>query len=112
MSYLRIRAAAVEDAAELLEIYKPYVEHTAITFEYEVPSVEEFKNRIKETLEGYPYIVCEKFTIPMFSGPKTLNAYGPINIGIIKLKIFNNNLKNMFFEIDLFIIPLYLIYNY
>lgn len=39
MSYLRIRAAAVEDAAELLEIYKPYVEHTAITFEYEVPSV-------------------------------------------------------------------------
>ena len=32
MSYLRIRAAAVEDAAELLEIYKPYVENTAITF--------------------------------------------------------------------------------
>ena len=45
MSYLRIRAAAVEDAAELLEIYKPYVENTAITFEYEVPSVKEFAAR-------------------------------------------------------------------
>ena len=51
MSYLRIRAAAIEDAAELLEIYKPYVEHTAITFEYEVPSVEEFAVRITKTLQ-------------------------------------------------------------
>ena len=59
MSYLRIRAAAVEDAAELLEIYKPYVEHTAITFEYEVPSVEEFAARITKTLQKYPYLVAE-----------------------------------------------------
>ena len=48
MSYLRIRAAAVEDAAELLEIYKPYVENTAITFEYEVPSEEEFRSAYYE----------------------------------------------------------------
>ena len=59
MSYLRIRAAAVEDAAELLEIYKPYVEHTAITFEYEVPSVKEFAARITKTLQKYPYLVAE-----------------------------------------------------
>ncbi len=59
MSYLRIRAATVEDAAELLEIYRPYVEHTAITFEYDVPSVEEFASRIVNTLQKYPYLVAE-----------------------------------------------------
>ena len=31
---LSIRTASAEDAAGLLEIYRPYVEHTAITFEY------------------------------------------------------------------------------
>lgn len=56
---ITFRMADVSDAEELLSIYRPYVTDTAITFEYEVPSVEEFKNRIKETLEGYPYIVCE-----------------------------------------------------
>lgn len=56
---ITFRMSDVSDAEELLSIYRPYVTDTAITFEYEVPSVEEFKNRIKETLEGYPYIVCE-----------------------------------------------------
>ena len=35
---LHIRVAKEEDAEELLKIYAPYVEKTAITFEYEVPS--------------------------------------------------------------------------
>ncbi|MBQ5537706.1 MAG: GNAT family N-acetyltransferase, partial [Treponema sp.] len=39
---MRIRNATPEDAERLLEIYAPYVEKTAITFEYDVPSVEEF----------------------------------------------------------------------
>ena len=38
----------------------PYVEETAITFEYEVPSVEEFRSRIRRTLEKYPYIVAQR----------------------------------------------------
>ena len=33
-----IRPAAPEDAEALLSIYAPYIKHTAITFEYEVPS--------------------------------------------------------------------------
>ena len=37
-----IRTVTEKDAHELLEIYRPYVEDTAITFEYDVPSVEEF----------------------------------------------------------------------
>ena len=58
MSY-HIRVAREEDAAALLEIYAPYVLETAITFEYDVPSVEEFAGRIRHTLERYPYLVAE-----------------------------------------------------
>lgn len=56
---LHIRTAQINDAEELLAIYKPYIENTAITFEYNVPTVEEFANRIKTTLKKYPYIVAE-----------------------------------------------------
>ncbi|EOS65375.1 GNAT family N-acetyltransferase [Oscillibacter sp. 1-3] len=56
---LTVRAAAPEDAAALLEIYAPYVEKTAITFEYAVPSPEEFAGRIARTLERYPYLAAE-----------------------------------------------------
>lgn len=53
-----IRYAKEEDAKELLDIYAYYVTNTAITFEYDVPTLLEFKNRIKHTLENYPWIVA------------------------------------------------------
>ena len=55
---MRIRMARKEDAKELLEIYGPYVEKTAITFEYEIPVLQEFENRIERTLKKYPYLVA------------------------------------------------------
>ncbi|NLL76892.1 MAG: N-acetyltransferase [Clostridiales bacterium] len=55
-----IRIAKKEDAKQLLAIYAPYVTNTAITFEYEIPSEEEFRNRIIRTLEKYPYLVLEQ----------------------------------------------------
>ena len=55
-----IRPASPEDAEALLSIYAPYVKHTAITFEYEVPSAEEFRKRIAHTLQHYPYLVAER----------------------------------------------------
>ena len=55
---IQIRTASSEDARELLEIYKPYVEKTAITFEYDVPNLQEFKARIEKTLKKYPYLVA------------------------------------------------------
>lgn len=58
MGELKFRVARPEDAEALLAIYAPYVEETAITFEYEVPSVEEFRARIAHTLQTYPYIVA------------------------------------------------------
>ena len=56
---ITIRTASVKDAPKLLEIYEYYVKHTAITFEYEVPSLVEFENRIETTLQNYPYLVAE-----------------------------------------------------
>ena len=60
MSANKIRVATLEDAKTLVEIYTPYVEKTVITFEYEVPSVEEFKGRMAHVLEKYPYHVAER----------------------------------------------------
>lgn len=53
-----IRPATEADAEELLKIYAPYVTDTAITFEYEVPTLEEFTGRIRHTLQKYPYLVA------------------------------------------------------
>ena len=55
-----IRVATPQDAGALLAIYAPYVTDTAITFEYEVPSLTEFRERIRHTLERYPYLVMEQ----------------------------------------------------
>ena len=55
---IKIRVAREEDAGDLLNIYSYYVKNTAITFEHEVPSLEEFAGRIKETLKEYPYLVA------------------------------------------------------
>lgn len=58
-SEFRIRGVRESDAARLVEIYSHYVLNTAVSFEYEVSSVEEFINRIRHTTESYPYLVCE-----------------------------------------------------
>lgn len=57
---LMIRAATVQDAPALLEIYGHYVLNTAITYEYEVPTEENFRRRIAKTLTQYPYLVWEE----------------------------------------------------
>ncbi len=62
---IRIEKVTTNDTKELLKIYRPYVEDTAITFEYEVPSEEEFAERIRTISAKYPYIkaVDEKGSI-------------------------------------------------
>lgn len=55
---INIRIATPEDAQTLLDIYAPYVRETAITFEWGVPSVEDFAQRIEHTLVNYPYLVA------------------------------------------------------
>ena len=56
---ITLRAAEGKDTQSLLGIYSYYVKNTAITFEYDVPSVEEFESRINHTLQKYPYIIAE-----------------------------------------------------
>ena len=58
MDKLTVRTASPQDAEELLEIYRYYVEHTSVTFEWDVPTVEEFRSRIENTLKKYPYIAA------------------------------------------------------
>ena len=56
---ITLRFARPEDAGALLEIYRPYVEETAISFETSVPSREEFLRRITEISAFYPYLLAE-----------------------------------------------------
>ena len=60
MEKCTIRVAKIEDAEELLAIYAPYVKNTAISFEYDVPSLEEFQGRMNHILQKYPYLVAER----------------------------------------------------
>ena len=60
MNPVKIRTADVRDAKELLKIYGYYVEDTAITFAYAVPTVNAFQQRIASTLEKYPYLVAAR----------------------------------------------------
>lgn len=57
---MQIRIASLDDAEELLKIYAPYVEQTAVTFEYEVPTLAEFRERMSRVLAKYPYLVAEE----------------------------------------------------
>ena len=56
---VRIRQARESDAGALAEIYSPFVERTAISFETSPPGREEMRRRIVETTAAYPWLVCE-----------------------------------------------------
>lgn len=58
MSEAVIRNAHPDDAERLVQIYSHYVLNTAVSFEYKVPSIEEFRERIIKTTMKYPYLVC------------------------------------------------------
>lgn len=76
---MNIRSAVPGDARQLLEIYSHYVLNTAISFEYEVPTEDEFRSRIENTLKKYPYLVLEaqgEIKGYAYAGPfKTREAY-------------------------------------
>lgn len=53
-----IRTAMIDDAKGILEVYGTYVTNTAVTFEYETPSVDDIEALITDTLEAYPFLVA------------------------------------------------------
>ena len=58
MKKLEFRKVTVDDAKRIAEIYRPYVESTAISFEYTAPTADEIAKRIENTLKDYPYIAA------------------------------------------------------
>lgn len=59
-----VRAAAPEDAEQLLEIYTPFVisedsSLSNVSFELAAPDVEEFRQRIQDISKQFPYLVGE-----------------------------------------------------
>ena len=62
---ITLRFATPSDAEALVAIYAPYILNTAITYEYEIPSTEEFARRIETYSAKYPYLVAEMNGIPV-----------------------------------------------
>ena len=56
---MTLRFAALEDVPALLAIYERYIS-TTITFEYVLPSREEFARRMRDVSQVYPYLVLEE----------------------------------------------------
>jgi phosphinothricin acetyltransferase len=52
--------ATPDDAAAVRAIYAPFVETTAVTFESEVPPVQEIRARISTTLRRFPWLAAER----------------------------------------------------
>lgn len=72
MVNVSIRSAVLDDVNDILKIYEYYVLNTAISFDYSLPSIDEFKNRISKTLEKYPYYVAicdDKIAGYAYAGP-------------------------------------------
>lgn len=60
MENISLRTACISDAKDMLALYSPYVEKTAISFEYTTPSLPEFEERITSILSRFPWIIAEK----------------------------------------------------
>ena len=55
-----IRIAKESDIPAMLAIYAPYVENTTVSFEYEVPTREEFSRRFLSITRQFPWLVWEE----------------------------------------------------
>lgn len=56
---MKIRLATLKDSDNIFSIYSQYI-YTPITFEYKMPTQKQYKKRIEEVLNFYPYLVCEE----------------------------------------------------
>lgn len=57
---MSIRFAVTGDIPAMLEIYAPFVENTAVSFEYQVPSTAEFTRRFESITARFPWLVWEQ----------------------------------------------------
>ena len=54
-----IRLAVRNDVPGILEIYAPFILHTAVTFEETVPDEDSFWDRIQLIMTELPFLICE-----------------------------------------------------
>ena len=57
---MSIRPAEEKDLSAMLEIYRPYVEETTVSFEYKAPSMESFRRRFLDHTAQFPWLVWEE----------------------------------------------------
>lgn len=57
---MSIRLAGISDLEAMLSIYGPYVTDTAVSFEYSVPTLEEFTHRFTTITAQFPWLVWEE----------------------------------------------------
>lgn len=57
---MAVRRATQKDIEAILAIYGPYVEKTAVSFEYSVPTTEEFTERFLRITKQFPFFVWEE----------------------------------------------------
>jgi len=57
---MSVRPARLEDLPAMLAIYGPYVENTAYSFEYTVPTLEAFTARFQAYTAQFPWLVWEE----------------------------------------------------
>jgi len=57
---MAIRTATAADIPAMLSIYRYFVEQTAVSFEYELPSQEAFLHRFEEHIADYPWLVWQE----------------------------------------------------
>ena len=55
-----VRLAKTADVPAMLAIYRPYVEETTISFEYDAPTAEQFMARMMKFMAKYPVFVYER----------------------------------------------------
>ena len=55
-----LRIATAADIPAILELYAPYILSSTATFEYTVPTEEEFRGRFEAITAQYPWIVWEE----------------------------------------------------
>ncbi len=57
---MAIRTATTADIPAMLAIYEHFVKHTAVSFEYELPSETEFLKRFEDHIIMYPWLIWEE----------------------------------------------------
>ena len=57
---MSIRIANESDLSQILEIYRPYVENTTVSFEYDAPTLESFRARFRGITKQFPWLVWEE----------------------------------------------------